>query len=144
MHSEAREAAEAPKPQTESKKENAAPESDKATDTVEAASAPSSSGGAKEDFKAFCAAVGAKVNSAVKTYLGLSEPRYENGGLCIVVLAEAMVFMDKPDVRSVFEEAGAAIGLAFVHLEKKKPAEKKNPLADIRARAEGLGIEIKK
>ena len=115
------------------------------------AAAPAAAGG---DVKSpFLALANSQVNSAVRTYLGLSEMEARNGTLYIYVRDEAMIFMKKPAVQELLLSCAKQVGHQAIAVEKlsdkpKAPAAALNPavssgLADILSSARSLGVEVK-
>ena len=103
------------------------------------------------DVKApFLALANGQVNSAVRTYLGLSEMEVRNGTLYIYVRDEAMVFMKKPAIQELLLSCAKQVGHQNVKVEKlsdKPKAATAAPtagggLADILSSARSLGVEI--
>jgi len=103
-------------------------------------------------LQSLVAAVSAKVNSGVRTYLSLASARNIGGVLHIQVAEESLVFMDKPAVLAILNEGARTLGLQGVMVSDKPhkdgapkasgPAS--SPVADILSRAKSLGVDIKK
>ncbi len=96
-----------------------------------------------ERYDAVRAALDGKVNSAVKVYLKSADVREDNGGLYIAVAEEGLIFINKPDVAGLIDEAAKAQGYRFGKVEAKKAVVKEDPLEKIRSRAESLGVNIR-
>lgn len=101
------------------------------------------SGGQNEKYDAMRASLDGKVNSAVKVYLKSADVREDKGGIYIAVAEEGLIFINKPDVAGLIDEAAKAQGYAFGKVEAKKAAVKEDPLEKIRSRAESLGVNIR-
>jgi DNA polymerase III gamma/tau subunit len=120
------------------------------------------SGGDNAVRDAFMAVAASRVSSPVRTYLNLADMNAADGTLYIACREESMIFMKKPAVQEVLEEAAKACGYAAVHIRKmgeplpgaaarpaadisapKPEAKPADPMADILARAKALGVEIK-
>ena len=114
-----------------------------------APAAPASAGDVKSPFLALA---NSQVNSAVRTYLGLSEMEARNGTLYIYVRDEAMIFMKKPAVQELLLSCAKQVGHQAISVEKLSdkpaaPAPAPNPvissgLADILSSARSLGVEV--
>ncbi len=109
---------------------------------------------------AIMAVVGSRVSGAVRTYLNLAQMSAADGVLDIACREESMIFMNKPAVQQVLQEAAAACGYRSVQLHKQGstpagplPAQKPTPapaaaeapsaLDQILANARKLGVEIR-
>jgi len=111
---------------------------------------------------AFMAVASSRVSSPVRTYLNLADMNAAGGTLYIACREESMIFMKKPAVQEVLEEAAKACGYTAVHIRKmgepipgaaarpaaaapapRAEAGPADPMADILARAKALGVEIK-
>ena len=125
---------------------------------VRTASAPV--GGDPAVRSAIMAVVGSRVSGAVRTYLNLAQMSAADGVLDIACREESMIFMNKPAVQQVLQEAAAACGYRSVQLHKQGstpagplPAQKPTPapaaaeapsaLDQILANARKLGVEIR-
>lgn len=125
---------------------------------VRTASAPA--GGDPAVRSAIMAVVGSRVSGAVRTYLNLAQMSAADGVLDIACREESMIFMNKPAVQQVLQEAAAACGYRSVQLHKQGstpagplPAQKPTPapaaaeapsaLDQILANARKLGVEIR-
>lgn len=125
---------------------------------VRTASAPA--GGDPAVRSAIMAVVGSRVSGAVRTYLNLAQMSAADGVLDIACREESMIFMNKPAVQQVLQEAAAACGYRSVLLHKQGsapagplPAQKPTPapaaaeapsaLDQILANARKLGVEIR-
>ncbi|MBR4875671.1 MAG: DNA polymerase III subunit gamma/tau, partial [Clostridia bacterium] len=84
-----------------------------------------------------------KISSAVRVYLGMAQTREQDGGIYIEVPEEGLIFIGKPDVLALIDEAGKAAGYAFAKVGKQLPKQKEDPLETIRARAHDLGVPVK-
>ena len=99
-----------------------------------------------------------KVSGAVRTYLKLADMQAVDGVLHIACREESMIFMKKPAVQEVLNEAAAACGYRSAAIRKRgdpipgggkasapaaEPAKPADPMADILARARALGVEVK-
>ena len=83
-----------------------------------------------------------KISSAVRVYLGMAQTREQDGGIYIEVPEEGLIFIGKPDVMALIDEAGKAAGYAFAKVGKQLPKQKEDPLETIRARARDLGVPV--
>lgn len=113
-------------------------------------------GGSEEIRSAFLAVAASRVSGAVRTYLQLADMNAIGGTLDIACREESMIFMSKPAVQQVLEEAALACGYTAVTVHKKgaaaprapepQPEKKPKPgtsaLEDILARAREMGVEI--
>ncbi|MBR5284952.1 MAG: DNA polymerase III subunit gamma/tau [Clostridia bacterium] len=84
-----------------------------------------------------------KISSAVRVYLGMAQTREQDGGIYIEVPEEGLIFIGKPDVLALIDEAGKAAGYAFAKVGKQLPKQKEDPLETIRTRARDLGVPVK-
>ena len=84
-----------------------------------------------------------KISSAVRVYLGMAQTREQDGGIYIEVPEEGLIFIGKPDVLALIDEAGKAAGYAFAKVGKQLPKQKEDPLETIRTRALDLGVPVK-
>ena len=131
------------------------------TETPVRTAAPAS-GGDNAIRDAFMAVAASRVSSPVRTYLNLADMNAAGGTLYIACREESMIFMKKPAVQEVLEEAAKACGYTAVHIRKmgeplpgasarpaadtpapKAESKPADPMADILARAKALGVEIK-
>lgn len=88
-------------------------------------------------------ALDGKVNSAIKAYLGLAQTREADGGIYIEVPEESLIFMDKPEVLALIDEAGRAAGYAFARIGKQQPRQAEDPLEQLGSRARALGVPVR-
>ncbi len=84
-----------------------------------------------------------KISSAVRVYLGMAQTREQDGGIYIEVPEEGLIFIGKPDVMALIDEAGKAAGYAFAKVGKQLPKQKEDPLETIRTRARDLGVPVR-
>ena len=111
------------------------------------------SGGDPAVKDAFLAVAASRVSGAVRTYLKLADMEAAGGVLHIACREESMIFMKKPAVQEVLNEAAQACGYQEVRVRKMgepipggpAPSQPKaaDPMADILARAKMLGVEVK-
>ena len=87
-------------------------------------------------------ALDGKVNSAIKAYLGLAQTREADGGIYIEVPEESLIFMDKPEVLALIDEAGRSAGYAFAKVGKQQPRQAEDPLEQLSSRARTLGVPV--
>ena len=116
------------------------------------AAAPAS-GGDPAVKEAFLAVAASRVSGAVRTYLKLADMEAANGVLHIACREESMIFMKKPAVQEVLNEAAQACGYQEARVRKMgepipgaAPAPQPkaaDPMSDILARAKMLGVEVK-
>ena len=116
-------------------------------------SAAPAAGGDAAVKDAFLAVAQSKVSGAVRTYLKLADMEAVDGVLHIACREESMIFMKKPAVQEVLNEAAAACGYKSAAVRKmgdpipggarQESAPKADPMADILARARALGVEVK-
>ena len=120
-------------------------------------SAAPAAGGDPAVKDAFLAVAASRVSGAVRTYLKLADMEVVGGVLHIACREESMIFMKKPAVQEVLNEAAQACGYQEARVRKMgepipggapapaaapaKPAA--DPMADILARAKMLGVEVK-
>ena len=88
-------------------------------------------------------ALDGKVNSAIKAYLGLAQTREADGGIYIEVPEESLIFMDKPEVLALIDEAGRSAGYAFAKVGKQQPRQAEDPLEQLSSRARTLGVPVR-
>ena len=111
------------------------------------------SGGDPAVKDAFLAVAASRVSGAVRTYLKLADMEVVGGVLHIACREESMIFMKKPAVQEVLNEAAQACGYQEARIRKMgdpipggaaAPQPKAaDPMADILARAKMLGVEVK-
>ena len=111
------------------------------------------SGGDPAVKDAFLAVAASRVSGAVRTYLKLADMEVVGGVLHIACREESMIFMKKPAVQEVLNEAAQACGYQEARIRKMgdpipsgAPAPQPkaaDPMADILARAKMLGVEVK-
>jgi len=111
------------------------------------------SGGDPAVKDAFLAVAASRVSGAVRTYLKLADMEVVGGVLHIACREESMIFMKKPAVQEVLNEAAQACGYQEARVRKMgdpipggAPAPQpkaSDPMADILARAKMLGVEVK-
>ena len=99
------------------------------------------------------AVAASRVSGAVRTYLKLADMEVAGGVLHIACREESMIFMKKPAVQEVLNEAAQACGYQEARIRKMgdpipggAPAPQPkaaDPMADILARAKMLGVEVK-
>ncbi len=117
-------------------------------------SAAPASGGDPAVKDAFLAVAASKVSGAVRTYLKLADMEAVGGVLHIACREESMIFMKKPAVQEVLNEAAQACGYQEARIRKmgepipggapaSQPKPAADPMADILARAKALGVEVK-
>jgi len=121
-------------------------------------SAAPASAGDEAVKEQFLTVAQSKVSGAVRTYLKLADMQAVDGVLHIACREESMIFMKKPAVQEVLNEAAAACGYRSAVIRKMgdpipgggkasapaaEPAKPADPMADILARARALGVEVK-
>jgi hypothetical protein len=117
-------------------------------------SAAPTSGGDPAVKDAFLAVAASRVSGAVRTYLKLADMEAVGGVLHIACREESMIFMKKPVVQEVLNEAAQACGYQEARIRKMgepipggapapQAAPAADPMADILARAKMLGVEVK-
>ena len=121
-------------------------------------SAAPASAGDEAVKEQFLTVAQSKVSGAVRTYLKLADMQAVDGVLHIACREESMIFMKKPAVQEVLNEAAAACGYRSATIRKMgdpipgggkasapavEPAKPADPMADILARARALGVEVK-
>lgn len=120
-------------------------------------SAAPATGGDPAVKDAFLAVAASKVSGAVRTYLKLADMEVVGGVLHIACREESMIFMKKPAVQEVLNEAAQACGYQEARVRKMgdpipggapaaaapQPKPAADPMADILARAKMLGVEVK-
>ena len=121
-------------------------------------SAAPASAGDEAVKEQFLTVAQSKVSGAVRTYLKLADMQAVDGVLHIACREESMIFMKKPAVQEVLNEAAAACGYRSAAIRKMgdpipgggkasapaaEPAKPADPMADILARARALGVEVK-
>ena len=117
-------------------------------------SAAPTSGGDPAVKDAFLAVAASRVSGAVRTYLKLADMEAVGGVLHIACREESMIFMKKPAVQEVLNEAAQACGYQEARIRKMgepipggapapQAAPAADPMADILARAKMLGVEVK-
>ena len=117
-------------------------------------SAAPTSGGDPAVKDAFLAVAASRVSGAVRTYLKLADMEAVGGVLHIACREESMIFMKKPAVQEVLNEAAQACGYQEARIRKMgepipggapapQPKPTADPMADILARAKMLGVEVK-
>ncbi len=104
----------------------------------------------------FLAVAASRVSGAVRTYLKLADMEVRDGVLHIACREESMLFMKKPAVQEVLNEAAGACGYTSVRVRKqgeplpgapasapaRDSASAADPMADILARARALGVDV--
>ena len=103
---------------------------------------PAASGPSDGRYDKLRAGLEGKVNSAVRSYLKTAAVTEQDGGIIIEVPEEGLIFIGKPDVLAVIEEAGKAAGYSSVKVVKRQPRQKQDPLELIRSRAEKAGVKV--
>ena len=121
-------------------------------------SAAPASAGDEAVKEQFLTVAQSKVSGAVRTYLKLADMQAVDGVLHIACREESMIFMKKPAVQEVLNEAAAACGYRSAAIRKMgdpipgggkasapaaEPAKPADPMADILARARAVGVEVK-
>ncbi|MBQ2326313.1 MAG: DNA polymerase III subunit gamma/tau [Clostridia bacterium] len=107
----------------------------------EYAPSPAPSGG--KGYEALKAALNGKISSAVRVYLGMAQTFEEKGGIHIQIPEEGLIFIGKPEILALIDEAGKSAGYAFAKVEKLVPKQKEDPLEVIRGRARDYGVDVK-
>jgi|GEM_PF-883560 len=105
--------------------------------------APSSAPSGGKGYEALKAALNGKISSAVRVYLGMAQTFEEKGGIHIQIPEEGLIFIGKPEILALIDEAGKSAGYAFAKVEKLVPKQKEDPLEVIRGRARDFGVDVK-
>ena len=67
----------------------------------------------------------------------------EKGGIHIQIPEEGLIFIGKPEILALIDEAGKSAGYAFAKVEKLVPKQKEDPLEVIRGLARDFGVDVK-